>query len=555
MYSVLILLIIFISNYIVCLTNGPILNNINLQDKAEKWAHGHVFHDENENRIMDIDEDGIMGVYVSNGIDFVETDSEGKYSISVTDDTIIFVVKPKNWMTPVNDVNLPQFYYLNKQNGYPANFIYKGVEPTGPLPNNINFPLYEDDGKNEFKMVVFGDPQPYNIEQVDFLADDIIKELIINDDLKFGITMGDIVGDDLDLFSPLNQAISKIGIPWYNVLGNHDVNFEAPNDILSDETFERIFGPSNYVFVYGGVHFIVIDNVIMNEPIGDKGYVGGLRSDQIKFMKNYLELVSKDDLVVLNMHIPLAQHENFRQSDQKELFNLLKDFPNTLSISAHTHTHNNTFFHKESSDWEGEVPHHHFNVGTTSGSWWNGVRNEDDVPGTMMRDGTPNGYSFISFIGNKYIIDWKVAGSPNSHTMNIHVPRGIVSNSTEKILLSVNFFNGSEQTKLKYRILGITEWKSMVKVNKPDPYFLKLYERYQGFMKIGLPTLWNNYADLADIEYPLSMRFSRPVNSTHIWEANIGSDWPEGRHVIEVQAEDRYGRIFNEYHTMRVTSK
>ena len=74
MYSVLILLIVFISNYIVCLTNGPILNNINLQDKAEKWAHGHVFHDENENGIMDIDEDGIMGVYVSNGIDFVETD-------------------------------------------------------------------------------------------------------------------------------------------------------------------------------------------------------------------------------------------------------------------------------------------------------------------------------------------------------------------------------------------------------------------------------------------------------------------------------------------------
>ena len=123
----------------------------------------------------------------------------------------------------------------------------------------------------------------------------------------------------------------------------------------------------------------------------------------------------------------------------------------------------------------------------------------------MMRDGTPNGYSFISFKGNKYIIDWKVAGSPNSHTMNIHVPRGIVSNSTEKILLSVNFFNGSEQTKIKYRILGITEWNPMVKVNKPDPYFLKLYERYQGFMKIGLPTLWNNDAD----RYKLKSMFNQ----------------------------------------------
>ena len=374
---------------------------------------------------MDNNEIGIPDVYVSNGVEIVKTDKDGKYKIPVSDDAIVFVIKPRNWMTPINDLNLPQFYYIHKPNGSPSNFTFNGVDATGPLPKNINFPLYAENGKSDFKMIVFGDPQPYSLEEVDFFSENIVSELVGVKGVEFGMTMGDIVGDNLDLLEPINQAVSKIGIPWYNVLGNHDVNFQADRDELSDETFERIYGPPNYAFVYGDVHFIVVDNVIMNDPVGDRGYVGGLRPDQIEFVRNYLELVSRDDLIVLTMHIPLVQHERFRESDQKELFSLLSEFPNTLSISAHSHTQNNTFFHEESSHWQGEVPHHHFNVGTTSGNWWNGVRDENDIPLTMMRDGTPNGYSYITFNGTQYIIDWKVSGKPEEYRMNIHTPRGV----------------------------------------------------------------------------------------------------------------------------------
>ena len=53
-------------------------------------------------------------------------------------------------------------------------------------------------------------------------------------------------------------------------------------------------------------------------------------------------------------------------------------------------------------------------------------------------DGTPNGYSFISFKGTEYIIDWKVSGSPADHQMNIYVPRGIVAGSEDETLLMVD---------------------------------------------------------------------------------------------------------------------
>lgn len=528
--------------------------SINAGD-GEDQAKGIVFDDTNENRLLDAGEKGIPGVFVSNGVDLVQTNEKGEYRIPVSNDDIVFIIKPRNWMTPVNEDNLPQFYYLHKPRGYISTYNYKGVEPTGPLPDQINFPLYEEDGSEHFKMVVFGDPQPYNIEQVDFVAEDIVLELIGRSDLEFGMTMGDIVGDDLDLFSPLNQAVAQIGIPWYNVLGNHDVNYMAPNDELSDETYERVYGPSTYAFVYGDVHFIVLDDVIHDSVAGSWKYVGGLRPDQMDFVRNYLHVVPKDDLVVLTMHIPLAEHgSSFRKSDQRELFDMLKDFPNTLSISAHTHVHDNRFFHKGSSDWQQATPHHHFNVGTTSGSWWNGLRNEKDVPHTMMRDGTPNGYSFITFNGTEYIIDWKVSGSPESHQMNIHVPRGIVAGSEDETLLTVNFFNGSEESVVEYRIKGQTDWKKMKKVDKLDPYYRMIDQRWRNFEKLGLMDLWESNPELADQKFP-GTSMSRPQPSTHLWEANIGTDWPAGRHIIEVAAHDRYDRTFTAYHTMRVVEE
>ncbi len=521
---------------------------------GEELAKGYVFDDANQDRMKDPSEKGIAGVAVSNGIDLVQTNEEGYFEIPVPDDAIVFVIKPRDWMTPVNEYNLPQFYYLHKPKGTPGYFTYNGSEPTGELPGEINFPLYPDDGSEQFKMVVFGDPQPYNIDQVDYLAEDIVLELIGREDLQFGMTMGDIVGDSLDLFSPLNQAVSMIGIPWYNVMGNHDINYMAPNDELSDETYELVYGPSTYAFVYGDVHFIVVDDIIHESRSGSWNYVGGLRPDQLEFVSNYLSIVPREDLVVLTMHIPLAQHgETFRQSDQKKLFDLLKEFPHTLSISAHTHVHDNQFFHEGSTNWQQPTPHHHFNVGTTSGSWWNGLKGETDVPHTMMRDGTPNGYSFITFNGTDYIIDWKVAGSPADHRMNIYVPRGIVAGSSDTALLTVNFFNGSEQSILEYRIKGLTEWQKMKKVDKHDPYYLMIDQRWENFKKLGLLELWEADTSLSG-PFP-GTRMSRPRISTHLWETDLGTDWPAGRHIIEVKATDRYDRTFTAYHTMRVVSE
>ena len=94
------------------------------------------------------------------------------------------------------------------------------------------------------------DPQPETGAEVDFIREDLIQALA-GVDAKFGLTAGDIMFDDLSLYPRSNAIMGTIGLPWWNVGGNHDLNFEAPDRKYSRETFKRVFGPNYYAFFYG----------------------------------------------------------------------------------------------------------------------------------------------------------------------------------------------------------------------------------------------------------------------------------------------------------------
>ena len=352
---------------------------------------------------MDDNEKGLSGVRVSNGLDIVQTDADGRYSLTVSDDTILFVIKPRGFMTPVDENRLPKFYYIHKPYGSPEGLKYAGIAPTGPLPASIDFPLTEQSEADTFKVLVFGDTQPYNMQEIEWLAHDVVEE-VIGIDAVFGLSLGDLVGDDLNLFHPLNEVMATVGIPWYNVHGNHDMNFLATDDRYADETFERVYGPACYSFDWGPVHFINIDNVHFYRNEEDKPrYSSEVGEQQLTFLRNDLALVPKDQLIVISFHIPLTG-----MRDVKELMNLLGDRPYTLSLSAHTHIQRDGFVGPEHG-WHGNDPHHHHNHATTSGSWWRGTLDEIGIPHTTMRDGAPNGYGIFTFTGNQYSIRFKAA--------------------------------------------------------------------------------------------------------------------------------------------------
>lgn len=494
---------------------------------AQTTVKGNVFEDLNQNGKKDKNEKGIAAVAVTNGREVVVTDKKGNYVLPVENSAIIAIIKPSGYKIGVNKDNLSQFFYNYKPEGSPKS-KFEGVAPTGKLPESVDFGLISQKETADFTALIFGDPQPYNLEEVDYFTRGIVSEVEGIKNIPFGLSMGDLVGNDLSLFNPYIQAVKKIGIPWYNLLGNHDLNFDAKADNLADETYEAHFGPANYAFNYGKVHFIILDDVLYPDPRDNEGYWGGFTPEQMQFIENDLKTVPKDNLIVMAFHIPISEpdpkDDSFRDSDRQKLFELLRDFPNTLSLSAHTHMQRQDFLDQKDG-WLQEKPHHHYNIGTTSGDWYSGKLDEKGIPISVMRDGTPKGYAFINFKGNQYTVDYKTAGKPQDYQMKVFTPKVVAKGKRTKSGVFVNFFMGSKKDKVVYRV-DQGEWKEMDYVVAEDPSYVELVYEWE----------------LSEVLMP-GKRSSDPEKSTHVWRGNIPSDLPLGQHTIEIKATDMFGKV------------
>ena len=121
-----------------------------------------------------------------------------------------------------------------------------------------------------------------------------------------GLSLGDIVDDDLSLYPAVNAVTASLGVPWLHVAGNHDIDLDARDDADALQTFRRHFGPDTFAWEEARATFVMLDDVI-HQP-GDKpAYIGGFRDDQFAFLEAYLPTVPKDRLLVLGMHIPLFE--------------------------------------------------------------------------------------------------------------------------------------------------------------------------------------------------------------------------------------------------------
>ncbi len=494
---------------------------------ASTVARGTVYHDRDRNGVFDAGEQGVPGVCVSNGRDVTRTDGQGRWTLPVNDDTILFVVKPAGWGVPVDKDNLPRFHYIHKPQGSPP-LDPPGVEPTGPLPASIDFPLYVRREPRRFQAIFFADPQARGMREVNFIAHDVVEELI-GSDAAFGVTLGDIVADDVGLFDAINGAVGRIGIPWYSVFGNHDTNRDARDDRYSDETFERVYGPPTYAFEYADVAFIALDSVYVKS---EGGYEGRFTADQLTFVRNYLSTVPMDRLVVLMMHIPLHRCRNGR-----ELLALLADRPHTFSISGHAHEQSHHFLGEEYG-WSQPEPHHHLVNAAVSGSWWCGVFDELGIPHATMNDGAPNGYSIVDFDGNRYSIRFKAARRPADYQMNIYLPDEVESAETGSVEAWVNVFAGSERSRVEMRVGDEGEWIPLERTPERDPACQRMYEQ------------------TADISVELEERFGwkmdPPSVSSHIWKGTLPDRLPEGTHGVTVRTRDMFGQEYTAHRILRV---
>jgi len=481
-------------------------------------ARGVVFNDRNENGRRDDGEPGIAGVGVSDQRSVVVTDRDGLWTLPEHDEAVYFVIKPEGYGTPLSAENLPQFYYIHRDLE-PLNLEGPVVPRTGPLPESIDFPLVRQDESTRFEAIIMGDPQPRDVQEVNYLAHDVLEELV-GTSAAFAVSLGDISFDDKELYPHVNRANGTVGIPFYNTLGNHDANYDGLDTHQHYETWRTIYGPRYYSFDYGPVHFVILADVLFPEQ--GTSYITGLGQRQLDWIESDLSHVPSDKLIVLAMHIPLTPAE--RTPDFGQLYELLQDRPNTVSFSAHSHVVSQGFLLGEHG-WMGATPHHHINAGATCGRWWEGARDETDIPHATSSDGTPNGYFVVTFDGNQYSVRFKAARRPSDYQMQIQAPDEVERGQLAETPVLVNVFNGNERSSVEMAVGDSGDWVEMVLTPQVDPLYARVTERESG---------------------------QRSSVSNHMWEGVLPSDLPPGGHLIRVRTTDMYGEEYEASRILRV---
>lgn len=514
---------------VACLLSPTALANTD-----DAMATGVVFVDTNGNRTRDADETGLAGVGVSNGREVVQTDADGRYTLAVDDDSIVFAIKPSGYRTVTDKDHLPRFYYIHKPAGSPKGLGFPGVEPTGPLPAEIDFPLYSVDEPAAFDVLFFGDPQPRDQKEIDYIAHDVVEDLV-GVDAAFGVTLGDILFDDLSLFDSLNRTIGKIGIPWYNVIGNHDINYAAETDELSDETYERVYGPAYFAFDYGSVHFIMVDDIHWVKEGEKKLYRSGLSEKQLMFIENDLKHVPQDHLVVAMMHIPLVKSTPWIEPRREKLLRLLESREHCISLAGHTHHHEHVMM-TDTDGWKGSKPHHHMINVTVCGAWWSGKPDEHGIPHTMCADGTPNGYTIMHFDGTSYLLDYRAARRGADEQLRISAPEAVLLADAPAQEFRANVFNAFPDAVVEWR-LNDSDWQRMQKTEQEtDPIFQSLFDEEQPMLPNNLP--WRKLA--------------KPMVCPHLWKAKLSEVQQKGTHLIQVRATNSNGQILKGERIIRV---
>lgn len=173
-------------------------------------------------------------------------------------------------------------------------------------------------------------------------------------------------------------------------------------------------------------------------------------------------------------------------------------------------------------------------MGTTSGNWYSGEINEIGVPVSIMSDGTPKGYAFINFIGNKYNVDYIVADKAKDYQIEIYAPKVLELDKKTSAGIYINLFMGSEEDEVLFRI-DSGKWKKMSYVLEQDPNFLSTLHK------------WDNTETLL-----IGRRPSTAAECKHLWRAAIPMNLTVGEHLIEVKATNTFGKIFNQSKGFRI---
>ncbi|UCC81881.1 MAG: calcineurin-like phosphoesterase family protein [Gemmatimonadota bacterium] len=440
-------------------------------------------------------EGGIGGAAVSDGLEVVGTARDGTFElVSSADRQFLQMSVPGGYSIPLNATGTARFYQpIRPDAGDELEAVFELERLPRPDERHV--------------VLVLADPQTQNEQEVEWLHEETVSDVKhvvagLGDREVFGIACGDIMYNNLEHFPGYERVVSAMGVPFFQVVGNHDMDFEARTDEDATATFSRHFGPRYYSFDRGAVHYVVLDDVFWH----GSDYIGYIDHAQLTWLANDLALIEPGRTVFVAVHIPVLGSRHVRDGaaepgssmaimNREALYRLLEPYEAHV-LAGHTHEIEHVY--------EGGVREHV--CGAVCGSWWSGP---------ICPEGTPKGYTVYEVDGSQVSWRYKSTGHGFDHQIRAY-PHGANPEAPDEIVANVWDWD--------------PEW-SVVWYEDGD----RVGEMAR---RIGLDPLSVELHTGPDL--PVRREWVEPVRTGHLFYAPASRD----AHEIRIEATDRFGRVY-----------
>ena len=334
-------------------------------------------------------EEKLSGVIVTDGTNFTQTKPNGKFKFEIEDDAqFVYIITPSG-------------YAADWSSGVPA--FYRAAEGV----SKFTFDLKKLDGDGSmYNLIAVGDPQPKTDAHFEIFAgkplDDLAATAQSLEGITIGFSLGDMCWDVLPLLDKWKGAITRTGIPFYPVVGNHDHDRDASGDLNGTAAYRAKMGPENYAFWVGNDMVIALDNIIYDAK---RKYKEGYADHVLRFVKGLLKYVPMSSDLYVAQHSPVLGRVETRTRiiNATDLISMLRGHKVTF-ISGHNHVNDHFEFEKDITEQ---------NVAAICGAWWDTQH---------CKDGTPRGYKVFTKKDGKLSWYFKAEGREKDFQVEIFKP-------------------------------------------------------------------------------------------------------------------------------------